>query len=79
MSMNRDLSENEMRKKNSLLSQYYGTSKENGTSENPLDLDGKHFEAEIFVDKLVKVKLFLKYFLAVLSWILTSYVCRNLV
>lgn len=52
--MNRDLAENERRKKNSLLSQYYGTGEEN--VENPLDLDGKHFEPEIFVDKLVKVK-----------------------
>ena len=54
--MSRDLSDNETRKKNSLLSQYYGTCEDN--VENPLDLDGKHFQAEIFVDKLVKVQLY---------------------
>lgn len=34
------------------MAQYYGTNEEN--VENPLDLDGKHFQAEVFVDKLVK-------------------------
>lgn len=52
--MNRDLSEKDRRKKNNLLAQYYGTNEEN--VENPLDLDGKHFQAEVFVDKLVKVE-----------------------
>lgn len=52
--MSRDFSEADKRKRNNLLSQYYGISEEKD-KENPFDLDGKHFNADTFVDKLVKV------------------------
>lgn len=46
--------ENDKRKRNNLLSQYYGINDEKDI-QNHLDVDGKHFNADAFVDKLVKV------------------------
>lgn len=53
--MSRDLAEVDKRKRNNLLTQYYGISEEKDV-ENPFDVDGKHFHADAFVDKLVKVR-----------------------
>ncbi len=52
--MSRDLSENDKRKRNNLLTQYYGIGEEKDV-ENPFDLDGKNFNPDAFVNKLVKV------------------------
>ena len=52
--MNRDLSDVEKRKRNNLLTEYYGISDHQDT-ENPFDVDGRHFNADAFVDKHVKV------------------------
>lgn len=52
--MNKDSLENDRRKRNNLLSQYYGMGEEKD-ADNLLDVDGKQFNAEVFVDKLVKV------------------------
>lgn len=46
------------RKRNNLLTQYYGITEEKDV-ENHFDVDGKHFNADAFVEKLVKVINFL--------------------
>ena len=54
--MSRDFSsDNDARKRNDLLTQYYGIAAKSETETNPLDIDGKDFNAEIFVEQLVKV------------------------
>ncbi len=50
--------ETDKRKRNNLLSQYYGITEEKDV-ENLYDVDGKHFNADAFVDKLVKVNCLL--------------------
>ena len=54
--MSKELQENDKRKRNNLLSKYYGITEEKDV-ENLFDVDGKHFNADAFVDKLVKVLL----------------------
>ena len=51
--MSRDFSENGTRKRNDLKT-YYGI--EAKAETNALNIDGKDFNAEIYVDKLVKVR-----------------------
>jgi hypothetical protein len=51
--MSRDFSENDTRKRNDLL-KYYGV--EAKTETCSLNIDGKEFNAEIYVDKLAKVR-----------------------
>lgn len=58
--MSKELNENDKRKRNNLLSQYYGITEEKDV-ENLFDVDGKHFNADAYVDKLVQVIIF--YFL----------------
>ena len=52
--MSKESSENDKRKRNNLLSQYYGITEEKDV-DNLFDVDGKHFNADAFVDKLVQV------------------------
>lgn len=52
--MSKEATENDKRKRNNLLSQYYGITKEKDV-ENLFDVDGKHFNADAYVDKLVQV------------------------
>jgi hypothetical protein len=52
--MSKELNENDKRKRNNLLSQYYGITEEKDV-ENLFDVDGKHFNADAYVDKLVQV------------------------
>ena len=54
--MSRDLNENDKRKRNNLLSNYYGIAEEKDV-ENPFDVDGRHFNPDAYVDKLVKVTI----------------------
>jgi hypothetical protein len=56
--MSKESNENDKRKRNNLLSQYYGITEEKDV-KNPFDVDGKHFNADAFVDKLVQVIVFL--------------------
>ncbi|XP_046444096.1 vacuolar protein sorting-associated protein 51 homolog isoform X3 [Daphnia pulex] len=51
--MSKELNENDKRKRNNLLSQYYGITEEKDV-ENLFDVDGKHFNADAYVDKLVQ-------------------------
>lgn len=51
--MSKEATENDKRKRNNLLSQYYGITKEKDV-ENLFDVDGKHFNADAYVDKLVQ-------------------------
>lgn len=52
--MSKEATENDKRKRNNLLSQYYGITEEKD-AENLFDVDGKHFNADAYVDKLVQV------------------------
>ena len=51
--MSRDSCEGDKRKKNNLLTQYYCVDEEK--DENKLDIDGKHFSADRYLDKLIRV------------------------
>ncbi|EFX60518.1 hypothetical protein DAPPUDRAFT_342945, partial [Daphnia pulex] len=51
--MSKELNENDKRKRNNLLSQYYGITEEKDV-ENLFDVDGKHFNVDAYVDKLVQ-------------------------
>jgi len=55
--MSKEVNENDKRKRNNLLSQYYGITEEKDV-ENLFDVDGKHFNADAYVDKLVQVIIF---------------------
>lgn len=67
--MSRDFSENDTRKRNDLKT-YYGIE---AKTENTLNIDGKDFDSEIYVDKLVKVrKIFNQFILQLITLFLMS-------
>lgn len=53
--MSKEIPENDKRKRNNLLTRYYGIADQKETVDDYLNVDSKHFNADAFVEKLVKV------------------------